>query len=92
MFSDSGEKLKSIAKFVTIVGTIVSVIIGCLSVESRHTLLWGIVLLIIGPFLSWIGGLVLYCLGDSFDKICEIKKTLNDSNETEKDCKPENQD
>lgn len=64
MFDNIGEKIKTLAKVITWLGIIASVIVGLvLMVSNRYTPLPGLMVLILGGLVSWIGSFVLYGFG-----------------------------
>lgn len=89
MYNDIGKKIKTLAKVIAILGMIATVLLGLLSIisfdnqfraeeqaEHMDMLVSYIILLILGPLLSWIAGFVLYGFGELVDKMCDIQAAL----------------
>lgn len=88
MFNNIGGKIKGLAKFMCWLGIIVSVIAGIiLIISARHSdgyysytdtnmVITGILVIVMGSILSWIGSFVLYGFGELVDnssKLVELK-------------------
>lgn len=59
MYDDIGDRIKTLAKVIAWIGIIVSVVVGIVTITTGI----GIIVLILGPLLSWLSTLVLYGLG-----------------------------
>lgn len=92
MFNNIGGKIKGLAKFMCWLGIILSVIIGILLIMSATnrngyyrstdsaTVVYGIIVIVVGSLLSWIGSFVLYGFGELVDnssKLVELKSNEN---------------
>lgn len=62
MWENIGSKLQKLAKVVCWIGIIFSVIGGIVMITQKQAVL-GIVYIILGPLLSWIGSWTMYGLG-----------------------------
>lgn len=62
MFDDVGGKIKSLAIFTCCMGIIVSLIVGAVLI-TKEFFLGGILVIIIGSLMSWIGSVVLCGFG-----------------------------
>ena len=62
MWDNIGSKLQKLAKVICWIGIIFSVIGGIVMITQRQAIL-GIVYIILGPLLSWIGSWTMYGLG-----------------------------
>ena len=62
MFDNIGGKIKSLAMFFCCIGVIVSFVFGIVLITKKF-FLWGILVIIIGSLMSWIGSWVLYGFG-----------------------------
>ena len=83
MFNNAGEKLKSVANILTLIGFIASIIGGFVVWFSElETLGFFLGLLVIagGIFSSWLSGLVLYCIGEAADSGCRAAYHTTPSN------------
>ncbi len=75
MFNNVGSKCKTLAKVVCWLGIVLCVIIGIIMIvasgethsdqEKTTMLLSGLLYLILGPILSWLGSLSLYAIGET---------------------------
>ncbi len=75
MFDNIGEKIKTLAKVLTILGSALSVLYGLvLMVSDEGVFFSGIFIMIFGSLLSWVGSFTLYGFG-------EVINQLEDSNE-----------
>ena len=88
MFNNIGGQIKGLAKVICWLGIIASVIIGILLIMSAtnrngyysytdtNMVITGILVMIMGSILSWIGSFVLYGFGELVDnssKLVELK-------------------
>ena len=85
MFNNIGGKIKGLAKFLCWLGIIACVILGVLLIMSARngygytdttTIVYGILVIVFGSILSWIGSFVLYGFGELVDnssKLVELK-------------------
>lgn len=62
MWDNIGSKLQKLAKVICWIGIILSVIGGIVMITQSQAIL-GIVYIILGPLLSWIGSWTMYGLG-----------------------------
>lgn len=74
MFDNIGVKIKNVAKIACWIGIVVSIIIAIVlfacasdSLSEELNVLLGFVVLLAGPFLSWLCTLVLYGFGELVD-------------------------
>ena len=80
MFDNIGKKIKSLASILCWVGIIAYVIaaiimiaIGVDEYEDGLTA-FGVILLFVGPLMSWISSFFMYGFGELIDKACDIEK------------------
>ena len=88
MFNNIGGKIKGLAKVICWLGIILSVIIGIVLIigatnrngyyryTDTTTIIYGIIVIVVGSLLSWIGSFVLYGFGELVDnssKLVELK-------------------
>lgn len=80
MFDNIGKKIKSLAKILCWVGIIAYVIaaiimiaIGMDEYEEELTA-FGVILLFVGPLMSWISSFFMYGFGELIDKACDIER------------------
>ena len=83
MFSNIGEKIKTLAEVICIIGIVVS-IIAAIVMFSNSEIGLGFLLLILAPLLFWISSFTLYGFGEiivllkqNIDKQTEIIKKLD---------------
>lgn len=92
MFNNIGGKIKGLAKFMCWLGIIVSVIAGIIliigatnrngyySYTDTNMIITGILVMVMGSILSWIGSFVLYGFGELVDnssRLVELKENEN---------------
>ncbi len=63
MFDNIGGKIKKLAKFICIVGIIISIITGIVMISSNMAGA-GFLTMIVGALMSWVGTFVLYGFGE----------------------------
>ena len=92
MFDNIGKKIKTLAEIIAFAGMIITVFLGlCYIVsyidleayeqkQNTNLIISGLVLLIVGPIASWIGGFFTYGFGELIDKTCDIHKMLGGTN------------
>ena len=80
MFDNIGKKIKSLASILCWVGIIAYVIaaiimiaIGVDEYEDGLTA-FGVILLFVGPLMSWISSFFMYGFGELIDKACDIER------------------
>lgn len=77
MFNDIGKKIKKLAELVCGSGIILSIIAGLATIILNEDLtLLGILVIIAGSLLSWIGSFFTYGFGELIDKAQEIANCL----------------
>lgn len=81
MFENIGSKIKTLAKVICWVGIIISVVVGIILLASDSDV--GLIVMIVGSFVSWIGSFFTYGFGELIEKATEIAentKSLNSNN------------
>lgn len=88
MFNNIGGKIKGLAKFICWLGIIVSVLVGIIliigatnrngyySYTDTNMVITGVIVIVMGSILSWIGSFVLYGFGELVEnssKLVELK-------------------
>ena len=71
-YDNIGEKIKGWAKWVFIIGAIssaVAAIVLMASAEDAAVLIIGIIMLIVGPLVSWVSSWLLYGFGEVIDTL-----------------------
>ena len=64
MFNNIGGKIKTVAMTLCIIESVISAILGLvLIVVDKSTIATGILLIIVGPLLAWLGSFLLYGFG-----------------------------
>lgn len=64
MFNNIGGKIKGLAKVFCWLGIITCIIMGAIMCIDDDTVLFGILYMLIGSLLSWIGSFLLYGFGE----------------------------
>lgn len=87
MFSNIGEKIKTLAEVICIIGIVTS-IIAAIVMFSNSEIGLGFLLLILAPLLFWISSFTLYGFGEiivllkqNIDKQTEIIKKLDNKHD-----------
>ncbi len=79
MFNNVGKKIKLLAKAICWIGIIVSIIAAIVMFIVSDGgwyvgfVFAGVIILVVGPLLSWIGSFFMYGFGELIDKICDIE-------------------
>jgi ssDNA-binding Zn-finger/Zn-ribbon topoisomerase 1 len=74
MYDNIGGKIKGSAKIMFIVGAIVEVITGIVLLATDDSLIFaGLLILFLGPILSWVSSWVLYAFGELVEDIHAIR-------------------
>ena len=85
MFSNIGNKLKGLAITLTVLGIISSLVYGIIVIVSTEDLhgsakisgvIGGLLIIVLGSILSWVGSLALYGFGQLVDSAQNIEKRL----------------
>ena len=88
MFNNIGGKIKGLAKFICWVGIIASIIFGIIIIASAtksfggyrytdtRTIILGVITIVAGSIISWIGSFVLYGFGELVENSSTIKYEL----------------
>ncbi|MBQ3529899.1 MAG: hypothetical protein IJA47_05350 [Oscillospiraceae bacterium] len=64
MFNNIGGKIKTVAMTLCIIESVVSAIYGLVLIATdKRTILPGILLILIGPIIAWLGSFLLYGFG-----------------------------
>lgn len=74
MYNEIGKKIKTLAKVLTVLGIVASVIYGIVILSFEQN--WGIIYILIMPFLIWASSFVLYGFGELIEKVCNIEKKI----------------
>ena len=70
MFKNIGDKIKTLAEVICILGIISSFVIGCILMAiDLDFFLKGILTIVLGSLASWIGSFVLYGFGQLVDDV-----------------------
>lgn len=77
MFDAIGAKIKGLTKLICWVGIIASVISGGAMLSNRYTATIGIIVMILGSLLSWVGSFLLYGFGELIDQVMRISDMLS---------------
>ncbi len=75
MYDKIGDKIKTLAKAIAIIGIVASVIYGIVLLSLEQTTA-GIIYILIMPFLIWANSFVLYGFGELIEKVCNIEKNI----------------
>lgn len=79
MFDNIGKKIKSLASILCWVGIIAYVIAAIIMIaigvdEYDGLTAFGVILLFVGPLMSWISSFFMYGFGELIDKACDIER------------------
>ena len=75
MFDDIGGKIKTLAKVITVIGFILSFIVG-LVLMIEISFLSGLLTVIFGCLAAWIGSFLLYGFGELIDNTARIEDKM----------------
>ena len=94
MFKNIGGKIKGLAMAGCWIGIIISFVYGlCIMFESYQPyngnistalLVYGLAIMVIGSFASWLGSLCTYGFGELVESASVIKEKLLNSDESDK--------
>lgn len=77
MFDNIGGKIKALASAMAIIGIILSVTIGLVLFGIDDDMIpVGVVIMVVGSLISWIGSFLLYGFGELIEKTCLIEERL----------------
>ena len=71
-FSNIGKKIKTLAKVIFVILLIALPILGIVSIVDGDVL-YGCIMLILGPVIAWIASWFLYGFGELIDKVSDIE-------------------
>ena len=74
MFNNIGGKIKTLAKVLTVIGMILSIIWGI--VETEFSVETGFAIIALGCLFSWVGSFLLYGFGELIDNTKEIANNM----------------
>lgn len=77
MYDNIGGKIKGLAKWVCIIGSIIMAIPGISFImQGEDFILVGILLLVLGPVICWISSWMLYGFGELIEKTSNIEQIV----------------
>ena len=75
MYDNIGRKIKVLAKASFIVAAIAEVITGiALMAADEDLILYGLLVLVVGPIVAWVSSWLLYGFGELIDKASDIER------------------
>ena len=81
MFNNIGGKIKALAKVMCWIGIVMSVLSGIMTIvagassyDATSAIVSGVVIIIVGPLLSWIGSFFTYGFGELVENSQYLKK------------------
>ncbi len=80
MFENIGKKIKNLASILCWVGIIAYMIIALIMIAvgadeyENNLVIFGIILLFVGPLMAWISSFFMYGFGELIDKACDIER------------------
>ncbi|MBR4120296.1 MAG: hypothetical protein IKT95_00910 [Spirochaetales bacterium] len=80
MFENIGGKIKGLAKVICWIGIICCVIIGIIAISEDDGLA-GVIIIVAGSLLSWVGSFVLYGFGELVENSSAIRSDLSQMKE-----------
>ena len=81
MFNNIGGKIKTLSAIICWIGIAFSVIIGISSITSKQVIS-GILIIVVGSFISWIGSFYTYGFGQLIENTDEIRKRMESANKS----------
>ena len=73
MYDKIGRKIKALATVSFLVGAITAFIAGVVLLVDEQIGL-GLIIMLCGPVVAWVGSWLLYGFGEIIDKLCEIEQ------------------
>lgn len=92
MFENIGSKVKKLATFFMVIGIIESLVGGIEIMDNARSnggKVFGVVVIILGSFVSWIGSWVMYAIGQTAEEVSQLKNQILGTNDREKEVKTE---
>lgn len=79
MFENIGRKIKGLTKIICWVGIIASVVaaIAMMSMGDDILLVIGIIMLVVGPIMSWVSSFIMYGFGELVDRTTSVEQILS---------------
>ena len=75
MYDNIGGKIKGLAKASFIVAAIAVVITGiALMAADEDLILYGLLVMVVGPIVAWVSSWLLYGFGELIDKASDIER------------------
>ena len=75
MYNNIGGKIKGLAKASFIVAAIAAVITGiALMATDEDLILYGLLVMVVGPIVAWVSSWLLYGFGELIDKASDIER------------------
>jgi hypothetical protein len=75
MYDNIGGKIKGLAKASFIVAAIAEVITGiALMAADEDLILYGLLVMVVGPIVAWVSSWLLYGFGELIDKASDIER------------------
>ena len=92
MFDNIGGKIKGLAKFITVFGIIVSVIVGACILDAASKMyphdmkgvetIPGFTVMVVGSVISWLSSLVLYAFGQLVESAKNLEEKFCSNSDT----------
>ena len=77
MFDNIGGKIIALAKLVCWLDIIVFLVIGIIVISNRDSVFLGIMIIVVGALLSWVGSFLLYGFGQLIENSDAITLLLD---------------
>lgn len=78
MFDNIGDKIKTLASVITVLGIIASLITGGVMISANDNLaLIGLLIMVLGSLISWISSFLLYGFGQLIENSDKLMKILS---------------
>ena len=72
LYYNIGGKIKNWAKWIFIVEAIAAIITGLVLLFAHEDLiLYGLLTMVCGPIIAWVGSWILYAFGELVEKTCD---------------------
>lgn len=77
MFNNIGGKIKTLASLLAWLGIIASFILGFVLLSIDDSMIpIGVIVIVVGSLISWIGSFLFYGFGELIEKVCIIEERL----------------
>ena len=89
MYENAGKSIKNLVKTIVTISMIMWIVIGIVVMATGDIgVILGILVAVVGCFMSWLSGLILYAYGEMADNLKSIKEAIAGKEGTHAPAKP----